>query len=103
MSSTDRRRQALQPKKNRGSAGRSNGQRVGVPVEKLETIGLEQFCRACDRMLAEHVPGYRVFNFSGRDVTAEIIGKAPPKQTRREEAPVLRVFWKSKELRAGGC
>jgi hypothetical protein len=59
-------------------------------------MNLAEFARACDRMLAEHVPGYEVRDFSGRDVTAEMISKAPPKRTGGEPRPVRKVFWKSR-------
>lgn len=87
----------LKPKKNRGSAGNARSGFAGMPPAALDTINMEQFCRACDRMLAEHVPGYRVFNFAGKDVTREMMEKAPEKV--REERVVTRVFWRSKQMR----
>ena len=97
MSSLTRKRQAEQPKKNRGSAGNARATTCGTVRPLVENLSMEQFRRACDRMLAEHVPGYQVFNFAGKDVTRELLANAPVKV--REERRVTRVVWRSKQMR----
>ena len=86
----------------KASAGRANAD--GDPQRRkrggVSVVGgsLAEFGRACDRMLAEHVPGYRVRNFMGADVTEETVARAPKKRREREGRIVTVVFWKSKRL-----
>jgi len=92
------------------SAGRANADAARRRQRKLRGVSvvggsLAEFGRACDRMLAEHVPGYRVLNFSGQDVTEQMLAAAPPKRQRTgyEPRPVQTVFWKSKPQAAVWC
>lgn len=76
----------------RGSAGRANAALRPKPLATGESMS--DFRRACDRMLAEHVPGYQVFNFSGQDITSEMLAAAPPKHRGPRE--MNAIYWKSK-------
>lgn len=48
--------------------------RSGTKQPKTEVIRLEEFGKACDRFMVRHVPGYRIKNFAGVDVTERVLG-----------------------------